>query len=104
MLEGQKTRLRAYTKDDLPLAKSYLNDRRPAGGYNDGVGPGTVLGHGLTGKPALRTLIVTGHKAHPRRLRARVLNRRKRSKNRRVTSVECSRSTHMLGHRGVWMR
>jgi RimJ/RimL family protein N-acetyltransferase len=26
MLEGQEVRLRAYTKDDLPLAREYLND------------------------------------------------------------------------------
>ena len=26
MLEGQQTRLRAYTKDDLPLRRAYLND------------------------------------------------------------------------------
>ncbi len=26
MLEGQKVRLRAYTKDDLPLARAYLNE------------------------------------------------------------------------------
>ena len=26
MLEGQKTRLRAYTRDDLPLRRAFLND------------------------------------------------------------------------------
>jgi hypothetical protein len=26
MLEGKKVRLRAYTKDDLSLAREYLND------------------------------------------------------------------------------
>jgi len=37
MFEGEKIRLRAYTRDDLPLARSFLNDVSVAEGMSSGI-------------------------------------------------------------------